>query len=83
MWGTLKAKRMAKAMSMTAVLSESSTRPLLRPPPGLREGPLAPPGPWLFSLHTKLCCHGVLSGHRHTISCSKLIDSLSCSQFPG
>ena len=44
MWDTLKAKRMAKAMSMTAVLSESSTRPL-RPLPGLREGPLAPPGP--------------------------------------
>ena len=45
MWGTLKAKRMAKAMSMTAVLSESSMRPLLRPLPGLRDGPLAPPGP--------------------------------------
>ena len=43
--GTLKAKRMAKAMSMTAVLSESSTRPLLRPLPGLMEGPLVPPGP--------------------------------------
>ena len=46
---TLKANLMAKAMSMTAVVSESSTRPL-RPPVGLREGVLVPPGPWLLSL---------------------------------
>ncbi len=41
---TLKANLMAKAMSMTAVASESSTRPL-RPVLGLREGVLVPPGP--------------------------------------
>lgn len=49
---TLNATLMVKAMSMTAVLSESSTRPL-RPLGGLRDAVLAPPGPWLLSLQAR------------------------------